>query len=227
MVDTPPRSDPSLYRILPFHRVVQLFERSELYFAHPSSWQDPYETKLRQREAARVFAQCWCKKGVSDAMWRIYSPDTLGVRIRTTRPLLTSALRTAASAIGIRIYIKQVKYLPQSEVSYQVEAIADDLAQRYDSKLACQPLFLKRKAFHHESEVRAVAYVPTTCGADLHDGLKVPIKPHLLIQSILVDPRAPKEFVRAYKHFLNEKLGFVGRVAQSELYADTEPLEVV
>src|SRR5690606_26045303 len=39
-----------LYRIMNFHHVVQLFERKELFFAHPSSWQDPYETRLIHRE---------------------------------------------------------------------------------------------------------------------------------------------------------------------------------
>ena len=160
-------------------------------------------------------------------MWRIYSPDSLGVRIRTTRSLLTSALKTAASILGFRIYVKQVKYLPESQLSYEVEAIADELAERYRSRVACEPLFLKRRAFHHEAEVRAVAWVPPGSAIPLSGGLKIPIDPHLLIQSILVDPRAPEEFVHAYRHFFCEKLEFAGRVAQSGLYADTEPLEVL
>lgn len=227
MVDAPARSDPSLYRILPFHRVVQIFEQKQLYFAHPSTWSDPYETKLRHRESDRVFAQCWCRRGVSDAMWRIYSPDSLGVRIRTTRPLLTISLKTAAAVLGIRTIIKQVKYLPESELSHEIEAIADELAQQHDSKLACEPLFMKRRAFHHEAEVRAVTYVPPNCAMALDGGLRLPVDPHFLIQSILVDPRAPKEFVGAYKYYLSEKLGYAGRVGQSALYADTEPLEVL
>ncbi len=227
MVDAPARSDPSLYRILPFHRVAQIFEQQRLHFAHPSMWPDPYETKLRHRDSDRVFAQCWCKRGVSDAMWRIYSPDSLGVRIRTTRPLLTTALKTAAGLLGVRTIIKHVKYLPESDLSHEVEAIADELAQQHDYKLACEPLFMKRRAFHHEAEVRAVIYVPSNCETALEGGVKLPVDPHLLIQSILVDPRAPIEFVRAYKHYLSERLGYAGRVGQSALYADTEPLEVL
>jgi hypothetical protein len=37
----------SLYRILSFDRGVQIFERGEIHFAHPLTWADPYEVKLR------------------------------------------------------------------------------------------------------------------------------------------------------------------------------------
>lgn len=223
----PAGSDPSLFRILPFHRVVQLFETCRLHFAPPASWADPFETKLKHPNATRIFAQCWCKKGVSDAMWRIYSPDSLGVRIRTTRPLLQATLASAAKQVNARILVKRVRYLPESELSNQLEAIADELYQSYSVRLACEPLFMKRRAFHHEAEVRAVAYVPQDSSTDLSQGLKVPCDPHTLVQSVLVDPRAPKEFVQAYRYYLREKLGFAGRVAQSALYAETEPLEVL
>jgi hypothetical protein len=129
--------------------------------------------------------------------------------------------------MGVKFTLKQVRYLPEHELSHKLEAIADELSQNFDPELACDPLFMKRRAFVHEAEVRAVAYVPPDCILTSVYGVPVPVNPHTLIQSVLVDPRAPKEFVSTYKYFLREKLGYRGRVAQSELYADTEPLEVL
>lgn len=160
-------------------------------------------------------------------MWRIYSPDSLGVRIRTTRPLLAAALAAGSKQVNARITVKSIKYLAESDLSYRLEAIADELCQRSSVELACEPLFMKRRAFHHEAEVRAVALVKSDTATEPNQGLKVPCDPHVLVQSVLVDPRAPIEFFRAYRHFLCEKLGFTGRVAQSALYADTEPLEAL
>lgn len=73
-----------LYRIMDFHRIVQIFERRELYFAHPSTWDDPYEKFIKHPQSHALFAQCWTRASSSDAMWRIYSPNGLGVRISTS-----------------------------------------------------------------------------------------------------------------------------------------------
>jgi len=66
-----------LYHILPFHRLVEVFETRQLYFSSPTTWDDPYEETVAGNLVNWVSAQCWCKLGVSDAMWRIYSPDRL------------------------------------------------------------------------------------------------------------------------------------------------------
>ena len=60
---------PYLYRIMPLRHVVDLFESRELYFASPESWDDPYEKVLRHKGSTSAFAQCWCTRAVSDAMW--------------------------------------------------------------------------------------------------------------------------------------------------------------
>ncbi|WP_324781036.1 DUF2971 domain-containing protein [Thiobacillus sedimenti] len=222
MVEAPRRGDSSLYRILGFDRLVDLFESKQLYFSHPSAWEDPCEKLLEHRLSPNIFAQCWCKSGVSDAMWRIYSPNQLGVRIRTNKQKLREQLK----ASGMDFRLKDVKYKRESELNYEIEAIADELAQSFRLSVAFDSLFMKRLAFKHESEVRVAIYKQ---GADTNEtslGIRVPIDPFVLIESVLIDPRAPDPYVRAYKHFLKEQLGFPGRVAQSALYAGREPLEV-
>lgn len=41
-----------------FARVVQIFKTNSLYFAHPNSWDDPYEVGLRHGKVHAIFVQC-------------------------------------------------------------------------------------------------------------------------------------------------------------------------
>ncbi len=81
-----------LYRITGYERLVETLRTDDWYFAHPSTWEDPYEVRIHNSLSPLLFAQCWCRRGVSDAMWRIYSPNNLGVRIRTQADRLKPAL---------------------------------------------------------------------------------------------------------------------------------------
>ena len=108
---------PYLYRITSFDRVVQMLESNEIYFAHPSSWEDPYETRLVHRQSQFVYGLCWCKIGVSDAMWRVYSPNNIGVRIRTTRERLRAALQDRQSKQpDFRWQLQDVRYVFQDDL---------------------------------------------------------------------------------------------------------------
>jgi hypothetical protein len=208
----------NLYRIIKFERLLQLFERRELYFSHPSRWEDPYETRLCHRAFNSVAAQCWCKHSVSDAMWRIYSPNQLGVRIKTTRAILTNQLRSAISGMGRFSWkVADVSYKPQSEIDKGLASLVRRLKPGDKQTKALVPLFWKRRAFVHEAEVRAVVY-DRQARTPISEA-RIRVDPHALIQSILVDPRAPDEIVEMYKYFLKTKVMYQGRIAKSELYA--------
>jgi len=216
----------SLYRILSFDRVVEIFQRGELYFSHPSNWDDPYEIVLKHKYWDSFFAQCWCENGVSDAMWRIYSPNQLGVRIRITKDRLQEQLSAASGKQGINFIIGEVDYLAQSKLQSKLRRTAERLRVRFNSKLAAESLLMKRDAFSHESEVRVVVYPKHLRRSPIPArGFKVSVDPYYLIRGVLVDPRAPEAYVEAYKHYLRAKLGFRGNVLRSLLYSGPEPLK--
>lgn len=219
-------SSSNLYRIVSFDRAVQILESNSLYFAHPSEWDDPYEQGLLHKRSNNIFAQCWCRKAVSDAMWRIYSPNNLGVRLGTTRPLLRTVLSEAQKVHGIRFKIQNVKYMYQEELEFALRDVATALNAKYTVQKAIEPLFMKRNAFHHEYEVRAVVYDREPQATDSGKGVVIPVAAKTLIRSIWIDPRAPKEFVEAYTLYLKEKLKFPGVVKKSTLYEAPEPIDV-
>lgn len=215
-----PRQNSSgrLYRILDFSRAVQIFETNSLYFALPRTWDDPYEARINYPKSHAVFAQCWATIGTSDAMWRIYSPNHLGVRISTSTKKLSDAIRKATVGLGYKFQAKPVDYLTQRDLHQRTKEIVDNLKENYTTKEAVQTLFMKRDAFMHEAEWRAIVYCPKDAEDSGKTGISIEIKPHEVIDSILLDPRAPKELVDAFTFYFKEKIKFKKRVARSVLY---------
>lgn len=218
-------SHPYLYRIVSFDRLVQALESNELYFAHPSSWEDPYETQLQHKDSARVFGLCWCRTGVSDAMWRIYSTNRLGVRIRTTRHRLKEALTAVTQERSIKWKVQDVRYLRSEDLRHELECVADLLWQRNSVHDMFAPLFVKREAFRHEDEVRAVVLAPPEIDHAVRGAFRLKVQMRWLIDNVLIDPRAPDEFVDAYRHYLKDRLEFPGYVGKSALYAKSDVIE--
>lgn len=216
-----------LYRIISFEYLVEILEKKQLYFSSPYSWDDPFETQLKHPYSNQIYAQCWCSKGVSDAMWRIYSPDRLGVRIKTTHEKLKYQLEKATAGKKSKFKIKSVSYIPESELINLTESIADDLYQKFQIAKAIEPLFHKRLAFKHEYEVRAVIYSTEKIAADLSLGINLDINPDDFIETVLIDPRANETYVRAFKYYLKEKLNFKGRVEKSQLYSQPNLIEII
>ncbi|PVE44741.1 DUF2971 domain-containing protein [Limnohabitans planktonicus] len=214
----------NLYRILSFDRAAEIITSRQLYFAHPSTWDDPYERVLKHDAAKAIFAQCWCRKAVSDAMWRIYSPHGLGVRIATTRQRLQQCLAAARRTRPFSYATLNVEYLNQEEIESRLEEARSQLRAEFSVEAAIEPLFLKRRAFDHEREARVVIFDEHSLKGDPKNGISIDIDPFKLLTSIWIDPRAPEETVKAYKFYLKEKLGFPGTVEKSRLYAVPDSL---
>jgi hypothetical protein len=196
--------------------VVQIFEKGELFFAHPSTWDDPYEHH-NHKYSNSLFAQCWSRIAISDAMWRIYSPNHLGVRVRTTPQDLSNALQTFIH--GHRHYSwvsRQVEYHKQTELKSKFQVLRGRIDK--DMSNGAELLYHKRDAFAHESEWRASIFCSEEGPKDITKGLRVKINPHEFIGNMFLDPRAPDELVKAFRYYLKVKLKFKGGVAKSGLY---------
>jgi hypothetical protein len=157
-------------------------------------------------------------------MWRIYSPNRLGVRLRTSQGKLEQLLE-AALTTRYRFILLDVEYCKTSELEARLRKLAKRLGRLLLADEAAKALAWKRTAFAHEAEVRAVV-CDRTRNAKPKPYLKISIDPHELVETILVDPRAPEEFLNTFSFYLKKKLGFRGRVARSELYAMQDPITV-
>ncbi|WP_407315984.1 DUF2971 domain-containing protein [Pseudomonas sp. nanlin1] len=211
-----------LYRIMRFDHAVQVL-KGELFFSHPSQWEDPYETHVKHSYDHAIFAQCWTTASMSDAMWRIYSPNFLGVRLRTKVGTLTQAMQAyTANNKGFKRRLEKVRYLAQVDYkkeTAQVEALMDD-SEFSSPSLGADLLCIKRSAFEHESEVRAILFDSNADrdGSGVLKGIVVNFEGVDLIESILFDPRAPDELCNAMRHYIQDVLGFKGTIRKSKLY---------
>ena len=206
-----------------FERVVQMFERKELTWSRPTLWEDPYETHFKHSDLDSVFAQCWCARGVSDAMWRIYSPDRTGIRISTSTKLLRKAVAPEAAHAGFDYIERGVEYLSPVKLRSRISELRKSLESQKSGARASDCLFLKREAFDHEHEYRVVL-APKGEISHFSEILAITCDPHMFVDSILIDPRAPKELADAFIYYFKNKIGFTRRVQTSALYRAPDPV---
>lgn len=250
--------DRLLYKYTSFSRFIEMVEVQRLYLTNITLWEDPYEgypvytsfkeknflykdansfAYIKKKESLKsLYAQAWTYDAKeSDAMWRIYSPDRLGVRITVALSDVIQCIRESlAGQFGHGMELKhyKVKYRDGLTVKKCLEkerqegAILDHWICEY-----------KRMAFSHEKEYRIACAVPLEpllakqCRTEGEKGQKVlqniktppaiyyPISLGIF-KEVLLDPRAPvyqEETFLAYcrkRSFKRDKVVF----KKSELY---------
>jgi hypothetical protein len=162
-------------------------------------------------------------------MWRIYSSDRMGLCIRTTRSRLTQVFEAARAATPFDFCIGDVEYLPDAKAVDRADSLvhqAEAAAQTANGVIAS--LFIKRAAFDHEAEVRAVVHLLGESQYVRHGcTLWLPIDPHQLVDRIEFDPRVDPTFARMCTHYLKTVANFEGHIGRSTLYDESEWIIVV
>jgi len=149
-------------------------------------------------------------------MWRIYSPDKNGVKVRTTVEKLFDSLNNSAEGINKSCFIGAVKYLQGPSLRRRLKNpawLVDEIASTA-SKAAS--LFLKRREFEHEEEVRLVVldgHGPTPEGF-----FRYTMKTIDFIDEIVLDPRMSDDLYGVYESFLRREINYKGVVRHSSLY---------
>jgi len=156
-------------------------------------------------------------------MWRIYSPEKDGVKVKTTirklfQPLflLGGQHRTMAEEIyNLSSFIGRVKYSGTKDL---INMLNDE--QRMSNKVFDQSgwgqastFFFKRVAFKHEKEIRLI-YNTSNNPSNI---FKFNINPVDLFDEIVFDPRMEETDYINYKGQL-VTLGYSKKVIQSGLY---------
>ena len=152
----------NLWRYLDLAKFVALLQTQTLYFRRGDTFDDPFEGSYPLKnvddfepekisysaEDWRKFVaiSCWHESDFeSDAMWRIYATNKQGVAIKTTWEKLEAAAQGA--------YLAKVRYL-------------DFVAEKAEIKVPSDVFEYKRKAFSHETEVRAIITLYPSTGID-------------------------------------------------------------
>lgn len=219
-----------IYRIIPVKRLYQFFERRKNVLVRPSRWEDPFENFVLNSQARLpdgtlvrfgfnndFYGQCWTLQTASDAMWRIYSPDADGVRIRTSvRKLARSLSGGLGEWAHVQAFIGKVRYLRDAELLDFANSV---FAHGLDPVPLANTLLVKRRAFVHEREVRLLYLEKSDSGESL---FSYDVDPHELVEQIMIDPRLPLDKVADLKEEIERKTGFAGPIVRSLLYAPPE-----
>jgi hypothetical protein len=133
--------------------------------------------QLLQDTNAKFGVNCWhINEGESEAMWRIDGAAGQGIAIESTKEKLESALKVDGAIVD------QVRYM-----DFDVDEI--EKGHRHYG------LFLKRKSFAHEQELRATILL-TKPGM----GAAVQCDLGCLIEKIHIYPKAPSYYLEAVKY---------------------------
>jgi hypothetical protein len=215
-----------------------MFRKQEITLVRPRKWDDPFENYItsakfnlkdgsfrRLPERNLIYGTCWTKKAISDAMWRIYSPDKISVRIKSTPTLVANELNAALSNYKKSgWYIGKVSYLTQKKIVQQASKLAKEILDKSSENAAAKSVLFKRNAFSHEQEVRILVCDRHKLGEN--GILHIKCDPHNIVQSVLTDSRAPDEWLDIYSTYLRDTLGYKGSINKSVLYNPLEPLVI-
>lgn len=160
-----------IYKYMSFERFIEMSEKQKLYLTRIDCWQDVFErfiiTYLSRKMEMRLnfnhnqvellcraivhslYAQSWCSSSVeSDAMWRIYSPNATGIRVKFRRDDIYHAIDITNENIIQEppFFVEYTNQIPMNR-----GATLGGLLKNITYGLK-----YKRLAFKHENEYRFV-----------------------------------------------------------------------
>jgi hypothetical protein len=228
-----------IYRIFTQERFEQLLFQNSMALVRPKKWDDPLENMLLQRPIysdkraipidsmeKSYFGQCWTLKDESDAIWRIYAPDKNGVRVKTTVRKLANVLYANTIKHNMpqhsphKCFIGKVRYGDFSDLfdlmgnrDKRQKFIMNDIT----GQNAAASLLIKRTAFSHEEEVRAIYNTVGEEGKNEYGDFILFSTPPDFIDEICFDPRMLNVFEAEKAKLINR--GVTIPIVHSLLYA--------
>ncbi len=221
-----------LYRIASLDRFVEALSSGENVLVSPSKWEDPFDGYILNaygvlpggamvafRLRNNYFGQCWSLHRETDLMWRAYSPQKDGVKLRVRADKLHDSLDSNQRGSG-----NGQTFL--GYVSYKRKPAFDETLRRgcdfgTPSESQARALLVKRYGFRSEREVRLIAYAEHHSATGL---FRYPVKWNDLLDQAVLDPRMSYTEARKAKQRIRAA-GYAGLVIRSGLYKKPPPLK--
>ena len=230
--------DDFVYRIIKTPHLFDLLATSENVLVKPKLWEDPFENFILKSHFIRrgepfgilhrdhFYGQCWTLQKASDAMWRIYSPDSDAVRVRSTfRGLAESLSDWRGHWAAEEVFIGRIRYLKKQDLL----AFGRSVLKGHDGPLThrnlARTLLVKRPAFRHEREVRLL-FTPHDYDRFTCDHIRYPVDPNGLVTQVPLDPRMDKLAASALRERIVAGPGCRGEIKRSLLYAPPPDLRI-
>ncbi len=205
ITETEELSDIPLYKYFSLNNLSYMLNGKKLFVDNISkSWEDCYENFFLKSTFYReqsligtdnlihgVFGQSWTTKTESDAMWRIYSSDKNGIRIKTNAKKLFDAIYINDKAMA-NTWFGKVKYDVMQKIYQDLnnEIQQQELYQVFQSTLP-KTQFMKRKEFDHEDEFRLIVMMDSEETVKYHQYKRIAYNIDIddFIEEYCLDPR--------------------------------------
>ena len=162
--------DAAIYRIFTKRRFLELIRSRKNALVSPRLWGDPFENFFLRSEvvgpegekisiegiAEDWYGQCWTLNEDTDAMWRIYSHEKDGIKVKTTIRKLFNCFYDADDRFAsLKFLIGKVEYWTEAQIfDVMSKTSFSDIAYGGQATGFAKLLCIKREAFEHEREVR-------------------------------------------------------------------------
>lgn len=221
--------DKSIYRIISLERLLELFVIKKNTLVRPTKWPDTFENFILKSKVRRssgeivqynffnwMYGQCWTLHNASDAMWQIYSPNKNNLRIKTTIRKLRDSLYSA-QPYQPEAYccVGKVKYLGNKGLIGVANSTFEDYGVTVGNIF--NSLLIKRKAFLHENEVRAL-HMKKSDDQSSESVYQYEIDPHDFVTQIMIDPRRSYSEYKVIEDVIRKTTGYKGSIKRSLLY---------
>lgn len=241
----------TLYKYMPYDRLVACVTNGELVFVSPKTWIDPFERRFWKTDYSRKYnfiqpeIACMCLTTKfstnEEAAWKMYADSTSkALRISFNVKQLLDTLESYAQTNHCAIYIGKAIYALERKAIMGLHNHVNEFFPQNNFSLEhyLTLMCLKRKAFAFENEVRIFI---VKANLSWHgDIIKIPVEiDKNLIPRITIGPLTPfansdprKSLYNTiqnverdvYKQRLGEAIQGC-EVKQSQLYTDKSPLK--
>jgi hypothetical protein len=217
-----------MYKYIQLEFVLKMLETKVLRLDNIKKWEDVYENFVDKEDINLLnssreemiptvyYGQSWTIREESDAMWRIYSNTGSAVRVKTVYPLLYCALADWNKKYKDDIIwptIDYVNYADEDEINRWLQSNSPMNYWAF-GELQREGLFVKRREFEHEKEVRVIMQTHK----EEKDYIEIDFDPYKVFREIVIDPRVSEdEFTRQRDNLIAR--GFDGnKIKKSTLY---------
>jgi len=225
-LDSSLKNSNKIYRYIPVYRLLEILSLNKLTFMKTNMWEDPFEgflynycvNEFSQWEKfsnlkTTVFCLCFSSDSEKDQIWRSYTPNRDGVRMKMNLVALESSL-------GDEYILGKVHYKTVNIIKRLLRKYRND-AKPCKEKLL-KLFFLKRKSFENDVEVRLI----TTDSLITGDVKSIDVNAKGMIKEVMFDPRMDDGLFASYRSLLKSKAyDFKGKVHKSKLYSPAKVFE--
>jgi hypothetical protein len=166
--------DEPIFRVFPKNWLIDALTKKKNALVKPELWDDPFENFIFKQTAETIdgrtvlfetirenyYGQCWTlNEAETDALWRIYSPNKDGFRVKTTiRKIFDAFYDPMHDKAMISFFIGRILYEDESEIkrNFEEPKFFTNLILDSSAKGQVETLLIKRNEFKHENELRLI-----------------------------------------------------------------------